>query len=330
MALVKTNYAPDIFKSLNGVLLIHKPCLTSMNDTINELRLRISESLNNYEPRPIAKRVVIEGDIESEKRVITVPNLADHPLVAGPRYLPWEIKLSSVAPYTGYRSSGLNLVLLGSANRYYKNKLNPSRLVSVYHIIGRFGYVMDNFFYDGKITDKCTYKHVRPGKVDSVLARIESTQRDRLFDAASVPMDSQQAYELAKAWPSRPPRMAQWPVIYRLRCIHFKLPVFKLEVTVAHENEAYLAQLPHDMGRLLKSAAYTESIRRVRVGPFDVNDSLTDREWNLPSIWEHIEKHSLDYLKLNELIKNEVKAMEVRTEHRPQFLDKIRKIDRST
>lgn len=321
MALVKSTYAPDIYKALNGILLVHKPALLGTKDLVTDLRYRISEALNHYKPRPIAKRIVIKGDVESEKNVVEAPNLADHPLVAGPRYLPWDLSMQAVKPALGYRSSGLNLILLGSANRYYARKLNPARLVNIYHITGKFGYVTDTFFYDGKITDKRTYKHVRPGKMDAVLARIESTQRDRLFDASKMPIDSQEAYELAQAWPSRPPKMARWPMIYRLRCIHLKLPEFKIEVTVSQENEHYLAHLIHDIGQLLKSAAYVESIRRVKVGPFDVKDSLTDREWDVPSIMKHFEKHSHDYRKLHATIRASTVPIEVQSEHRPQFLE---------
>lgn len=330
MALVKSKYAPDIYKALNGILMVYKPALVTSKELLADLRIRISDALNNYEPRPVAKRIVIRGDVDCEKSVAKVPNLADHPLVAGPRYLPWDLSMRQLAPYLGYRSSGLNLILVGTANRFYRTKLDSSRLVNIYHITGKFGYVMDTFFYDGKITDKRTYKHVRPGKMDAVLARIESTQRDRLFDASKVPMDSKEAYELAKSWPSRPPKMAKWPVIYRLRCIHFNLPDFKIEVTVSLENENYLAHLIHDIGQLLKSAAYVESIRRVKVGPFDVNDSLTDREWDLPSIVKHFEKHSYDYHRLHKIIEASIIPKEVRSEHRPAFLEQMQNQNESS
>jgi tRNA U55 pseudouridine synthase TruB len=316
MSLVKsTTYAPDIFKALNGILLVYKPPRLAGKSLIYELRDRITDSLNQYEPRPIDKKLVIEGDIDSEKRIVEKPNLADHPLVVGPRYLPWDLSMTLASPSLGYRSSGLDVILMGTANRYYKHKLSSHKLVSIYHITGRFGHVTDTFFYDGKITDKASYGHIRPGKIDAVLSRIESSQHDRIFDAAAVPVHSQEAYELAKEWPSRPPRMARWPVIYRIRCIHLKLPIFKLEVTMLNENESLLAQIPHDVGQLLRTAAYTESIRRVKFGPFDVNDSLTDKDWNLQSIIEQFKVYHEDYRKLNDMIEACTNSLTIRSEH---------------
>lgn len=320
MSLVKsTSYAPDIFKALNGVLLVYKPPRLGCRELIRELRERITDSLNQYKPRPIEKRVVIEGGLDSEKRIVERPNLADHPLVVGPRYLPWDLSMAVATPSLGYRSSGLDVILLGEANKYYGRKLKSNKIVSIYHITGRFGHVTDTFFHDGKITDKSTYNHIRPGKIDAVLARIQTSQHDRIFDAASVPVHSQEAYELAKEWPSRPPKMARWPVIYRIRCIHLKLPVFKLEVTILNETESLLAQISHDVGQMLRSAAYTESIRRVKFGPFDVNDSLTDKDWNLQSIMKHLSAYHEDYQKFTDMINAHKDSLTIRSEHTMRY-----------
>lgn len=316
MSIVRsTTYAPDIFRALNGLLLVYKPPRLSKRELISELRERITDQLHHYEPRPIEKRIVIEGSVDSEKQMIEKPNLADHPLVVGPRYLPWDLSMSFATPCLEYRSSGLDVIMVGTANKYLRHRLRSNKLVSIYHITGRFGHVTDTFFYDGKVTDKATYDHIRPGKIDAVLARIEASQHDRVYDAASVPLNSQEAYELATQWPSRPPKMARWPVIYRIRCIHFKLPIFKLEVTILNENERMLAQIPHDVAQMLRSAAYTETIRRVKYGPFDVNDSLTDKDWNLESFIKQFSSYHLNYQKLYDMINAYSKSLSIRSEY---------------
>lgn len=324
MALVKTTtYAPDIFKALNGILLVYKPPGLGIKQSLALLKHRIAEQLNDYEPRPISKRLMIAGDVEEEKSVIEVPNLSDHPLVVGPRYQPWDVKMRMVEPWLGKKSSGLIPVTVGPANKYFGAKLNSRKLPSVYHISGKFGYVTDTFWHDGKITDKATYKYIRPGRVDSVLARVESTQHERLFDAASVPLDSKEAYELAKSWPSRPPTMAEWPVIYRARCIHLNVPEFKLEITITNETEEFLAQFCHDFGLMLKSAAYVESIRRVKFGPFDVNDSLTSKEWDLPRILEQLVETKKNHSQMQTLLASYMGDLAIRSEHQPKFVKSI-------
>lgn len=318
MSLVRsTKYAPIISKALDGIFLAYKPAGIRSSDLINELKERISDSLNEYQPRPLSKRLLIEGGYDEEKSIVEIPNLADHPLVVGPRYAPWEQRISVVLPGLALRSSGLLVLTLGSANKYFLNSMKKSRFISVYHISGCFGYATDNFFADGKIIDKATFKHIRSGKMDAVLSKIESTQRNRLFDSASVPLESEEAYELAKAWPSRPSTMARWPVIYRIRCIHLKPPDFKIEVTIGNENETLLAQLSQDIGLMLKSNAYTKSIRRVKMGPFDVDSSLTIKDWDLQSIINHLSLFNEKHKELHQLFRSYKLAMPIRTEYNP-------------
>lgn len=283
-----TKYAPDIYKALNGILLVYKPPNIKLKAVMEEFREHVTDSLNELKPRPMAAILKIVGETDQEKTIIERPNLADHPLVAGPRYVPWELRVATPKPILNYKSSGVSVFLLGSACRYHLKRMTNARYVNVYHLTGTFGYVTDNYFSDGKILAKSTYNHIRTGKLDSVLARIEATQNDRLFDASSVPIDSQEAYELAKSWPSRPAKMAEWPVIYRLRCIHCKLPHFKLEITVVNETEHFLAQICHDVGQMLRSAAYTDSIRRVKFGPFSIDDCLTDKDFELQAILNNV------------------------------------------
>lgn len=316
MSILKsTRYAPDIYKRLNGIILLYKPPDLSPTDYHQQFRHHLSDILNQYEPRPLDKRLSIEGGYDEEKRVVARPNLADHPLVVGPRYNPWELSLISAPPYLGTKSSGIDLMLMGTAAKQYLHLMRKSKLVNVYHITGCFGFITDTFFHDGKIQDKATYKHIRSGKMDAALSKIEASQQQRLFDAANVPLQSQEAYELAKAWPSRPARMSSWPVIYRIRCLHLKLPEFKIEVTISNPNEKFLAQLPHDIGLLLKSAAHTKSIRRVKVGPFDVNDALTDKDWDINSIINHLNVYHDQHPEIQRLFDNLYQARKIRVEH---------------
>lgn len=312
-----TNYAPDVYRALSGILLVYKPPMMTGRELFMELRQKFSDSLNQLEQRPISTKLVIRGEVDANKSLVEVPNLADHPLVSGPRYLPWEIRMWTPSPKLRLRSSGLVPIVLGDSIKHYINILMRANLVNVYHVTGRFGYITDNFFSDGRILDKTTFKHIRSGRLDSVLARIESTQQDRLFETTSLPIHSQEAYELAKAWPSKPARMAKWPVIYRIRCIHFQLPYFKFEITVTNENEDFIAQITNDIGRMLKSGAFTESIRRVRFGPFDVNDSLTDREWDLQTVINHLSLYNEKHVELRETLKSYKKTMAVQVKHQP-------------
>lgn len=311
-----TSFAPDVYKSLSGLLLIHKPPSLSHLSLVQELRARITDSLNELQPRPISTRVIFNEESNGKREVIQVPNLADHPLVVGPRYLPWEISMIPFKPLLTNRFSGIEVFVIGSCIKYYMSKIR-TKFANVYHITGRFGFKTDNYFEDGKILDRCQYNNIRISKLDQILSRIETSQLDRLFDSANVPIDSEEAYQLAKAWPSRPPRMAKWPVIYRIRCIHFKLPEFKIEVTVSNENELFLGNLCHSIGLMLKSGAYTVAVRRVKLGPFSIDDSLTDKEWDLQSIVNNLSLYNRRHKEIHDVLRQYKKASVVRSEYEP-------------
>lgn len=312
MSLTKvTNYAPDIYKALNGILLVYKPPRVHYKEFIQELRNRISDDLNRYSPRPLAKRICIEGGLEDEKHVVERPNLADHPLVAGPRYMPWELSMSYIQPL-GYRSSGVSTFLIGSANRL-QVKMKQIRLVNIYEIKAQFGHITDTNFYDGKVQDKTTFHHIKANKIDAALSRIEAVQYERLFDAANVQYGSEEAYQLAKAWPSRPPRMAEWPVIYRIRCTHFDPPHFKLEVTITNENEHFLAQISRDIGLMLKSGAFTNSIRRIKHGIFTIDQCLTEKDYDMQSIINNLAIHNSKIDDIRQFLQEHYRAIKVTT-----------------
>lgn len=325
MSLIKsTSYAPEIYRNLNGILLIHKQPNYHLKELVSEIQGRICDSLNQLEPRPLSRRLAITGDYGEEKSIVDVPNLADHPLVVGPRYSPKELYIKAVAPYLGFRSSGLTLLTLGRACGKYNQSIRLARLPNIYHVCGQFGFRTHNHFRDGNILDKNNYHKIRSGKLDSVLAKIENSQRDRLFDASRISIHSQEAYELAQSWPSKPAGMATWPVIYRLRCIHLKLPHFKLEVTVINESESFLAHLVNDIGIMMRSSAFTESVRRVKYGPFTIEDSFTEKQWDMQSIIDNLKMNHDRLGDIISLIRESRRSAAIRTEHRLEEIGEAR------
>lgn len=319
---ITTQYAPDVYKSINGIVLINKPAKFGFKELSQEIRERLTDELNQLQPRPLSTIVVPENvGGKNTTSLIENPDLADHPLVVGPRYVPWELSLLPFKPILSYRSSGVTAFALGHACTRYGTRIKTSKLINVYHVHGKFGYMTSNCFSDGKIMDKTKYDHIRAAKLDRVLSRIETAQVQRLFDTTNIQLNSREAYELAKAWPSRPPRMANWPVIYRIRCIHLRLPDFKLEITVSNETDDFLAQLIHEVGILNRSSAYTDLIRRVKLGLFSIDNCLTNSDWNLQSFMDNINLHERSKNQIGEMFKQTKIATSVRNEYRPDIKD---------
>lgn len=288
-----TTYAPDVYRALNGFCTIYKPLGVSCSDVFNILRTRLTDQLNELDPRPLNTRLAIEGKFDQEKKLTVLPNLADHPLVVGPRYLPWELRMWMGYPSLGYNTTGVIPILIGKSYiRKYKFKMIGARLINIYELKSQFGFATTNAFASGHIVDKSPFNHIRSGYLESVINKIQTTQRNRLFDAAALPWDSQQAYELAKAWPSRPPKMASWPVIYNIKLKEFNLPDFTLEVIACNSSDQYLANLINDIGLIVKSKAIVKSIRRVSCGPFKAEESLSEKQFDLQSVVDNISYYS--------------------------------------
>lgn len=294
-----TSYAPDIFRALKGIACIYKPALLSGSKTIDIIQDLLAEELNQYEPRPLAKRLVY-SQVQGQDTFTEGPNWADHPLVVGPRYLPWEIKMS--IPCNLNRGpagmppkvSGVACLLIGrKIVQNYTVSILQSKFISIYHIKVLFGYSTSTFFSDGSITDRSNYKHIYKHNIESILQRIKVSQKQRIFEASNVPRSSDEAYELAKAWPRlRPKRMARWPIIFDLKCLEFKAPYMTLEITSSEETVDFLGHFVHDLAELLKSKACVESIRRIKYGPFELDNALCDRDWNLQAFVNSINYHN--------------------------------------
>ncbi|XP_013791689.2 probable tRNA pseudouridine synthase 2 [Limulus polyphemus] len=102
-----------------------------------------------------------------------------------------------------------------------------------------------------------------------------------------VSLQSQAAYELASKGLIRPAGKSV-PLIYNIRCTHYKAPDFTIEVNCINENELYLKQVVHDLGLTLKSCAVCTQLRQTRYGHFTLDHALLRKHWTLEHILNNI------------------------------------------
>lgn len=112
---------------------------------------------------------------------------------------------------------------------------------------------------------------------------MQASHQKKMFELCGVDIQTQAAYELALKGTIRPDSF-KIPVLYGIKCVRFNSPEFELEIHAINENEDYFGILTHEIGLQLHTVAHCKSIRCIRHGPFDVEQSLLRREWRLQNI----------------------------------------------
>lgn len=166
-------------------------------------------------------------------------------------------------------------------------QIHRNRPIRVYHVTGSLGVTTETNFTDSRIVLRTTHRHINYNKINGLLSSMQASHQKKMFELAGVDIQSQAAYELAIKGTIRPESF-KIPVIYGIKCIHFDRPEFTLEIHAINETENYLGILVQEIGVQLKSSAHCKSIRCIRHGQFNVEDSLLRRHWTLQGVISNI------------------------------------------
>jgi tRNA pseudouridine55 synthase len=136
----------------------------------------------------------------------------------------------------------------------------------------RLGAETDTGDSTGAVVETCAWEHVTEADFCEALAsfRGEIMQVPPIYSALKV--DGKRAYELARKGmefelEARP------IVIHELEVLELNLPDAILRVRCG--SGTYVRSLARDIGQALGSRAHTTSIRRTKVGPFDLQGAYT-------------------------------------------------------
>ncbi len=163
---------------------------------------------------------------------------------------------------------------------------NPIR---TYEIEGRFGTATNNFFANGQVVEKATFKHIHAAKIAKLMASIIASHQRKIYEHLGVLPGSQEAYELAKLGLLRTSGPTPF-IIYGLTLTRMHLPDFSMELQCVGEDAKVVHALVHDMGLELKTVAHTRSVRRIRFGPFTVDHALLRKHWTPEFVVKNIQK----------------------------------------
>jgi len=281
-------HATEAWRLLNGVFCVYKPSEMASHVLRSTLIGNICRDLNLMEPRPPMKHVAIEGDMtdRSSLTVTSVPNLADNPLVVGPRYQPQDFQLNLVNKL-GPLTSGLCIVGINDGCKL-ATRIKYGQHLRAYRIEARLGITTNNLFiHHGKVVEKSTHEHVTQSHLDRELASVQAAQQKLMFQTMGVPLASQEAYEIAAKGPIRPTTDTA-PVVYSIKCTEFNSPNFTLDIHTINETEDFLLTLVHDIGLSLRTNATCTRIRQIRYGHFGLDLALLRKHWTLEYILNNI------------------------------------------
>lgn len=149
-----------------------------------------------------------------------------------------------------------------------------------YEVEMEIGKKSDTYDKEGKIVDtNADLDSVSDEKILDVIESFwgESEQMPPSFSAKKV--NGKKAYELARRGikPELKPKM----VSMQGGDIYIKKPFIRFNVTVS--SGTYVRSLVHDIGEKLGTGAILTSLRRLRVGPFDLSQAKSIEELALSS-----------------------------------------------
>ncbi|XP_063394338.1 pseudouridylate synthase TRUB2, mitochondrial [Cydia fagiglandana] len=285
--MVKFRDAAAAYKFLNGVICVYKPPCVPVKQVQHTIITNLCRDLNALPGRPIEQRVEIVGATNEPMLVKMVPNYADDPLACGPRYTHDDFRCSW-ATHLGLFSSGVLLVGINDGTRL-TYKLHTARLTRGFKVHGQLGKATDTHFWNGRTVERSTHGHVTREKIDRVVAHMQSAHQGTIYEMTGLHRDSQTLYDLASQGPIRPSDN-KLPVLYGIKCVHFKPPDFTLEIQSVNEYDKYFWTLVHDLGVQLKTSAHCTGVQCVRQGKFDLSNALLRKHWTLPHIASNMDE----------------------------------------
>jgi tRNA pseudouridine55 synthase len=167
-------------------------------------------------------------------------------------------------------ASGLLILCIGSATRLAEYLAD---LPKTYRAAMRLGAATDTDDRTGNTIDRSdAWRDIDPGHVRQTLLAQVGTQLQvpPLFSARKV--GGERLYRLARTGTAVTPTPTE-VTIHSVEVLRVELPVVEFEITCS--TGTYIRAIARDIGIQLKTFGYLESLRRLRIGPYDVEHALS-------------------------------------------------------
>lgn len=165
-------------------------------------------------------------------------------------------------------ATGLMIIVVGS---YCKRAHEFSKLNKTYDVTMRFGQTSTTGDPEGEIT---TVSPARPTRAEvlSALQKFHGVIAQIPPAFSAIKINGQRAYKLARAGKEvvMPSRVV---TISRLELLEYAYPNAVISCDVS--SGTYIRTLVQDIGQALSVGAYTTSLRRTKVGKWDIKEALS-------------------------------------------------------
>lgn len=166
-------------------------------------------------------------------------------------------------------ATGLVIICTGKAT---KQMTQFQDMEKTYTAQIRLGATTPSFDLETEPDHTYPWEHITREQVEEVLSKMtgEQDQLPPLYSAKSV--DGKRAYVMARKGEQvelKPQRIH----IHEMKLLNCQLP--DLEVEVRCSKGTYIRSLARDLGEKLGSGAHLTGLRRTRIGPYAVQESIT-------------------------------------------------------
>lgn len=165
-------------------------------------------------------------------------------------------------------ASGLMIILVGKKNTKKADQF--LKLDKVYEVEAKLGEISSTGDSEGKIT-KISTKKPSKNNINSTLKKFIGDIEQIPPKYSAIKIGGMRAYKLARRGknPEIPSRIVK---IYDISKVSYKYPLIKFEVKVS--SGTYIRSLVEDIGNDLETGAYTFKLRRIKIGEYDISNSI--------------------------------------------------------
>lgn len=180
-------------------------------------------------------------------------------------------------------ASGVLVVALGAATRLIEY---VGRMPKVYQATARLGATSDTDDADGAVVPVADAPIPSEAAIRAALDRQVGTILQVPPQFSALKREGRRAYDLARQGQSV--ELAARPVrVDRIEVLAYQWPNVTFEVTCG--GGTYIRSIARDLGAALGCGGLIASLRRTRIGPFDVRSALDPDAIRLDTLSEHLQ-----------------------------------------
>ncbi|MGM0556008.1 MAG: tRNA pseudouridine(55) synthase TruB [Myxococcota bacterium] len=166
------------------------------------------------------------------------------------------------------RASGLLPIVVGRCTKLAKYLSSDRKAYEFGLELGKFTETLDS---EGEVSHTCEWEHVTEAQIESALELFRGEVQQIPPKYSAIKINGERAYELARSGKDVEMKPRQ-VVIHDLQLVSFEPPHAKLRVECG--SGTYVRSLVRDIAVEVGSCAFTTSIHRTAVGPFELDRAV--------------------------------------------------------